>query len=234
MSETVYGRKQAMKRLMIALGLIILMMPSADAKRKTPKSGTIKDGVFTDAKFGYSISISDGWSAKRRKNKDSFRLVLVQKKYGVPTHFQTAEDYTKVPRIVLWSGETSLSARAFTDSLLSHKHKSDAKSDILKEFEFLAEQDIVPKGKRAFKFGDTKGYKWWGEAKYIEYVSRSASSAGGKRVESAFGGGILAVKKDDLILVFHIMAEKEFFLDVFAALEGMASTLVFAEAPDGE
>jgi site-specific recombinase XerD len=68
---------------------------------------------------------------------------MIQRNYGIPTHYLDAEDYTYAPRIVVFVGETKLSANQLVDSLVSYDYDSDMKGEMRKEFDFLNEQDII-------------------------------------------------------------------------------------------
>lgn len=216
-----------MKKILLGLLIAAMLVPSVDARRKTPKAGKIDDGVFTDEKYNYSLTLSDEWDPRIRKDKEDFRLSMIQRNYGIPTHYLNAEDYTYAPRMVVFVGETKLSANQLVDSLVAYDYDSDMKGEMRKEFDFLNEQDIIPKGRKPFQIGDLTAYQWTGEAKYMKAVQTSASSAGGKRVNSSYGGALVAVKKDnsDTVIVFHIMAENEFFDIVFAQAMKMINTL---------
>ena len=220
-----------MKKILLGLIIAALLVPSIDARRTTPKAGDIDDGVFTDAQYNYGMKISDDWDPRVRKDKENFRLTLIRRNYGIPAHYQNAEDYTYAPRIVLYVGETKMTPNQLVDSLVSYDYGSDMKSEMRKEFDFLNEQDIVPKGRKPFQIGDLQAYQWTGEAKYMKAVQTSASSAGGKRVNSSYGGALVAVKKDgsDTVLVFHIMCENEFFDNNFAQAMQMINSLTWDE-----
>lgn len=223
-----------MKKILLGLLVVALLVPSVDARRKTPKAGKIDDGVFTDTKYGYSLNLSDDWDPRVRKDKEEFRLTMIKRNYGIPTHYLNAEDYTYAPRIVLFVGETNLSASQLIDSLVSYDYGSDMKNEMRKEFDFLNEQEIIPQGRKPFQIGDLQAYQWVGEAKYMKAVQTSASSAGGKRVNSSYGGSLIAVKKPgtDTVLVIHIMCENEFFDNVFAQAMQMISTLKWGDGKE--
>lgn len=220
-----------MKKILMGLLFALLLVPAADARRKTAKAGEIENGVFTDSQYNYSITVSDKWDVRVRKDKEDFRLTMVQRNYGIPTHYMDAEDYTYAPRIVLFAGVSKLTPSALIDSLLSDSYKSDQKDEMLKEFDFLREPEIVPKGRKPLSLTGMSGAQWQGEAKYMKAVQTSASSVGGKRVNSAYSGGLVVLKKDgtDNVLVFHIMSEVEFWPPVFSEALGMINTVTWGD-----
>jgi hypothetical protein len=204
-----------MRKYAIAVLALIMLVPVAEARRKRPKAGRIVDGVYEDAKYGFKIPLDATWKASVMKAEDPFRLVMVQKNYLIPTDYSEAPDYTKVPRMVVYADTTSMSVYAFVDSLLSESYNSDQTKDIKKEFEILAESDLIPKGQRRLKIGEEKAVVWQAQAKYVKEVATSASARGGKRVYGSYGGGIVGIKKGDTIVLFHTMCEWDFFQDIF-------------------
>jgi hypothetical protein len=206
-----------MKKLIIIFSLVLLMVPYADARRKVQKAGEINDNVYTDNEYGFKLTLNDDWKTTVKKDKDNFRLVLVQKNYDIPIDYKDAPDYTQVPRIIIYADTSTVPTLAFIDSLVSDSYKSDQKKEILKEFEILNEPDLIPKGRKPVSIGkeELKGFEWLGQAKYMKEVATSASSLGGERVYGAYGGAIVAVKNGNYILLFHMMCENQFFEPIF-------------------
>lgn len=222
-----------MKRLFTTLIVILtasMMITSvAQAGRKVPKAGKIRDGVFTDATYGFTITMDSEWKAKVRKVKDPFRLVLTQKNFLIPSDYRDAPDYTKIPKIVIWADTTSMSAGAIVDSLLSETYGSAQKKTILREFDILYEQDLIPRGKKRFSIAGQKAVAWKAKALYTKEVATSASSLGGKRVKSSYGGAIIAIKRGDLVLLFHVMCEFQYFKTIYAETLTFANSIKWAD-----
>ncbi len=42
-------------------------------------TGKIEDAVFTDAKFGFQLTLPEGWTSRTRNLDDPYRLVMIQK-----------------------------------------------------------------------------------------------------------------------------------------------------------
>lgn len=220
-----------MRKILMGLLFALILVPTTDARRKTAKAGEVENGTFTDAKYNYSLKLSEKWDVRIRKDKEDFRLTMIQRNYGIPTHYRDAEDYTYAPRIALYAGVSKLTPSALIDSLLSESYKSDEKSEMLKEFDFLREQEIVPKGRKPMSLTGMTGALWQGEAKYLKAVQTSASSVGGKRVNSAYSGGLVVIKKNgtDNCLVFHVMSEVEFWPPVFEDALAMINTIAWGD-----
>lgn len=222
-----------MKKVLIVCLTIFLVLPSVFAARKKDKAGKIENDVFTDKKYNFQLTLPDTWKVKVKKNKDNYRMVLTQVDYAIPPDYNNAPDYTMIPRTVVFVGETKLSTAAFIDSMISNSYKSDIKKDIYKEFEILSPpvgsgfkaEKLVPRKRKSIQIGNVKGTRWTGRLKYTNEVAVSASSMGGKRVKGAYGGMIVAIKKDDTILLFHTISEWIYFENIAAEIFGVINTL---------
>ncbi len=209
-----------MRRFVIAALILIIAVPALQARRVKEKAGAIKDGTFTDKKFGYSLVLNDDWKVKVNDNEDNYRLILTKVKYDIPPDYMDTPDYTKIPRLVVYADTTSMTPEVFIDSLVSETYSSSQKNDILKDFEILSrhiggsgftQEDLVPRNKNLVELDGQRGELWTGQIKYKNDVAVSASSLGGKRVNGAYGGAIVAVKNGNTIILFHIMTEWNYF-----------------------
>ena len=225
-----------MRKLIYTVSIIalicMLFVPTVDAGRKVKKSGKVIDNVFTDSKYSFSITLNEEWKAKTQKAANSARLIITQKNFAVPTDYINAPDYTKVPRIAIYADTTSMDIGAFIDSLASDTYESDQKKDVLREFEILYEPELVPQDKKRFKVAGKKAYSWKARAMYTKEVATSASSMGGKRVKGSYGGAIIGVKKDDLVVLFHVICEWQYFKDIYSTTVLFANSIQWAETGD--
>ncbi len=226
------------KLLLIALAVAICI-PTADARRRSPKAGKIKDGWFIDSKYNFKLNLPKGWSVNIKKEDDPVRLVLVQKNYQIPPDYLNAEDYTEVPRLTVYMAESNMSAIAFRDSLLSESYNSDQKGDIRKYFEILNDRALGEGTQREEKvtldrptmyIDDKRAAGWVGQSQYIKNITLSASSQSGKRVYGEYAGTIIAVKNGNKMLLFHLMTEGQYHESVWAELEPMITSLEWPES----
>lgn len=208
----------------ILWGLVLLVAASASyAARKKELAGVAKDKVYQDAEYGFQFKIHDNWSAKINKADVNSRVVLIQKNWAVPPQYKAARDYTEVPHLVVFADTTSLSAGAFVDSLVSPTFKSKAKKEITKEFGFLSLQDQVVKNRRVMTVAGQTAVMWHAESKYVKEIAESMSSSAGIRVSGALSGMMLAVKNGNLIVLFHLMCESNFFNEVMTEVKSMTT-----------
>ena len=216
--------------VIVLLGLMIA--PAVDAGRKVKKTGKVVDGVFTDAKYSFTIKMDSEWKNKMNKAEKQIRLIMTQKDFQVPPDYINTPAYTKEPRIVLYADTTSMGIGPFIDSLVSDSYESDQKKEILKEFEILYEPKLTPRGKKRLSIAGQKGYIWKARANYTNEVATSASSIGGKRVYGSYGGAIIGVKKDDLVILFHVICEFQYFEAIYNRTVQFANSIEWAETED--
>jgi len=204
-----------MRKLLLLSMIVIIAVPSLFAARKKDYAGKVTDYVYTDKKHNFSLTLDEEWKYKIQKNKSDFRFVLTKIKYAIPSGYTQAQDYTKIPKVVMYVVESSLSPRAFIDSLISPSYKTKVKKNILREFEILnmnqssgfTPEKLVSRQKKTLKLDDRNGAYWTGQVKYTNEVAVSASSLGGKRVKGSYGGAIAAIKDGDKLVLFHIISE---------------------------
>jgi hypothetical protein len=213
-----------MKKVMILLLMVVLAVSIADARKKKSKAGKIKDDVYTDNKYGFSLVIPDKWDASIKKDDSKVRLVLIKKQYDIPNEYRHAPTYTEIPKVTVYVDTTSMPAGIFLDSLLSDKYKSDQKNDMLQEFKLLF-GDVMAVRRSKMQIGDIEGVIMTGERRYSINVQRQGID--GDRadlVTNYYGGSLFLVKKGDYIIIFHFICEKVYFaaedMDFTKLLEG--------------
>lgn len=208
-----------MRKLLILILIALVVVPSVMARRKSKKAGEVENMVFTDSKYGYQLTLTDLWKYKVQKEDDDFRLVLTKSNYEIPADYLNAPDYTFIPKMVVFVGETKLSPKEFIDSLTNDDYKSDMKTEVLKEFEIfqtsggsgMQKENMLQLGDRAIEIEGVRGVKWTGKVAYTNEVATSAAASGGKRVKGAYGGSVIALKKGNIMILFHIMSEWIYF-----------------------
>ncbi len=124
--------------------------------------------------------------------------------------------------------------RALVDSLVSDSYKSKQKKTILKEFEFLFESELKPRGRRMFQVNGAKGVRWDGQAKYVKEIQISTNTAAGKRVYGTYSGAIIGVKNGNVIALFHVMTEREFFDKVMLEVMEMINSIKWADSDEDD
>jgi hypothetical protein len=231
-------KETLMKRRLLIVMALLVCVPAAQAARKKAKAGEVEGQVYTDKQFSFSFNLDPDWKYKIDKDEDHHRIIMSQANFQVPPHYLDAPDYTKVPRIVVWADTTTFGPFAFLDSLSSTSYNSEQKKDILSEFEILVDdqerEELVPRRRDTKEFAGEKGFYWTGRAPYVKEVSLSASDAGGKRVRGAYMGTIVGVKKGNVLVMFHMMCEEQYYADIDAELMAMVATLAWTPPDAGK
>lgn len=227
-----------LRRLSILLLALAICVPGAGARKKKPKSGKVENSIFTDANYGFQLTVMDGWNSRLRKLDDPYRLVLIQKNYQIPPDYIEAPDYTMIPRLTVFVAETHVSPFEYLDSLLSDSYSSKEKKEIMKEFEIINDnfvgdgerEDVITRKRKSYRVGENKGVLWQGKAQYIKLVQIAGSTAGGIRVYGAYRGGIviLPIGKTHLVL-FHVICEDQYFPVVWAEVRVIIDSYTIPE-----
>ena len=225
-----------LRKLLVVALIILIAAPVVDARRRTPPSGKVDNDIYTDSQYGFQFKVHENWKPGVNKEKDKARVVLTQRKYDIPLDYINVPHYTWVPTLTVFVDSAKMNIHILIDSLLSDEYKSDLKDEIRKEFEFLDQPDIVPKGRSRFEFAGESGLLWTAQAQYMKEVQTSASSVGGKRVRSSYGGAIAAVEHNGMYYLFFLMCEWPFFDNVLAEATQMITSLEFTDqqSPDGK
>ena len=223
-----------MKRLLLIAVAIMICLPSADARRRSPKAGKVKDGWYVDSKYDFKMNLpSDNWKVSLGDEDDDTRLVLIQKNYQVPSYYLDAEDYAQVPRLTVFMAESDMGAVAFRDSLVSKTYDSDQKNNILREFEILNRQslgdmerdELITKSRPTPYINDLRAAEWFGDVGYTKNVTLSVSSQGAKRVRGRLSGAVVVVKNGNKMLLFHAISEDNAFEAVWNELQPVVESL---------
>lgn len=219
-----------MKRMVLIALTVVLAFSLADARRKKEYAGVVKDQVYQDGKYDFQIKINDNWKYNVGDVEASTRLILIQKKYGIPTDYADAADYTYIPKLVVWADTSNLGAPAFMDSLLNSNYKSKQKKVIMAEFDILSQSDLIPKGRIMRTMSGETAVVWDGEAKYAKDIATSTSSDAVIHVNRKYHGMIVAMKHAGVMYLFHTMCEDEFREAVAAEVTQMLNSIVFIKA----
>jgi hypothetical protein len=241
-----------MRKVLTALIVLVLLVPSIDARRAKERAGKVKDGVYADMKYGFELSMMDGWKYSVKDNKNNFRLVLNQVNYETPSQYMSTPDYTRIPTTVVYADTTSMSAMEFIDSLVSDSYKSKQKNLIYKEFEIINEQsssggltrqDLLQTGRKVMDIAGEKGVLWSAKAKYrneintgklVYNAAQKARVEETKRVYGGLSGCIAGVKNGNTIILIHTICEEDYYNDILGATMELINSLKWASGESAE
>ena len=116
----------------LIVGVFLFSAASLLAADKSTEVGYIKDGIYHDARFGFSVKIPLEWrEAKLRKEPTPERLLLVQKKPRVPIRLQNSPEAAVKPSVMIFADSTAMSPQAFFAFLQADTGKTEFKNRIL-------------------------------------------------------------------------------------------------------
>jgi hypothetical protein len=114
------------------VGVFLISMVSLSAADKSTEVGYIKDGIYHDTRFGFSVKIPVDWKeAKLRKEPTSERLLLIQKKPKVPLRLQNSPESATKPSVLIFADSTGMSPESFLAFLRADTGKTEFKTRIL-------------------------------------------------------------------------------------------------------
>lgn len=112
------------------------------------KAGEVKDNVYHDNSYDFSLQIPDGWSASIKTDKNALRMTMDQKSPVPPYQFQGGlRDYMQIPTMAVMVDTTSLGAGEFVDSLLSSSFESEQKKFMYKYLKIISRSHELVKRK---------------------------------------------------------------------------------------
>ncbi|HVP07679.1 MAG TPA: hypothetical protein VMS71_07550, partial [Candidatus Acidoferrum sp.] len=89
-----------MRKVFLVFAVLLIVFTTAEARRKKEMAGNVDNQTYTDNAYGFQLKLTDDWNTRVRYAEDNVRLVMLQKKYGIPSRYSSASDYTYIPRIV--------------------------------------------------------------------------------------------------------------------------------------
>ncbi len=108
--------------LLLALSVLISIQNTEAGRRRSPKSGKIKNGVFVDSKYNFQLTIIDGWRGKPQKNNNSCRIKVEyekNKKGDVRTDIVGVDGFElSIPLVSVWVIKTEIKAEKYLKDYL--------------------------------------------------------------------------------------------------------------------
>ena len=118
--------------------LLLLFAASLSAGEKSAETGFIKDGVYHDARFTFSVKIPTDWrEAKLRKEPTSERILMVQRKPRIPLRLQDSPEMAVKPSVMIFADSTTMTTAEFFAFLRADTGKTEFKQRILAKSVFL-------------------------------------------------------------------------------------------------
>jgi hypothetical protein len=210
------------KSAAIIILIVLLGIPGAFARKKKDKTGTIAESVYTDAKYGFQVTIRENWRGKVFTEPDNYRLEVEQTNPEIPPEYAEYADEMPLPTMSVYLATVNMPPMVFVDSLLSDTYKSEQKKEILRDIDFFDEGvaflGLSTRIKREIKIGELNGVQWEGFARYNIKM-------GQQNIVNESAIGLIGIKKGDHILLFLTGHDKRYFRKFFDEAAEMALSI---------
>jgi hypothetical protein len=219
----------------MCLLLLTASLPAADKapSGKPGETGVIKDAVYTDSRYGFSVKFPLDWrEAKLRKDPSAERLQLVQRKPRVPLRLQGNPDLALKPAMMIFADSSTMTPEAFFAYLRADTGKIDLKQKILAKSVFLEQgtsNEIQVLDKTTAKVLGKDALKMKVRLEYNVRVESPGQSVP-IQVNDFRVGYIYIVPMDGWLLYIEQAAENQFFESLQPDFDTFLNSLTFVKA----
>jgi hypothetical protein len=197
------------------------------------KAGEIKDGVYRDDSYGFSITIPETWSANIKKSKSVIRLTMDEKSPVPPFHFQgDLRDYMQIPTMVLIVDTTSFDVGTFVDSLLASGYDSKQKKYFMKYLKIVSRPHEIIKRREVTIEGETAVILEARQAYEMEVSQRGSDRA--SVVNDYKYGSIFFTVRDGHVYILHMICEYQTSATILEVYNLVLGSLKFGPGPEAE
>jgi len=197
----------------------------------TKQAGEIKDGVYTDTDYQFSLKVPVGWSAKVKEAKSALRLAMDQTSADPPKQFTgDLRDYMQIPTVVVIVDTTSLTVGQFIDNLLSPKFESKQKSGMLRLLKLISKPHEILK-RSEVTFEDASATMIEARQPYEMEVSARGSDRAIVVNDHKYGSMFFTVR-DGRVYVIHLICEYQTSSPIVEVYNAMIGSLKFAPAAE--
>lgn len=202
------------------------------------KVGTVKDGWYNDARFGFSLSIPQEWKEAGIKDEPNpERIVLAWRKPRATLKLRDNPNEALKPYARIYADSSSLSALAFFDSLREGSSKNDFRDKILSKSTFFERgmsnpPEISPVD--AMKLAGRDAYRWYIRREYSVQIQKDEVTPP-QLVRDYRVGYVYIIPSDGWILYLEMACENQFRDDFEDEFKKVAFSITFphpASAPD--
>jgi hypothetical protein len=202
----------------------------------TKQAGEIKDGVYTDKDYQFSLKIPVGWSAKVKEAKSALRLSMDQTSAVPPEHLTgDLRDYMQIPTVVVIVDTTSLTVGQFIDNLLSPKFESKQKDGMLRllklisrPHEVLKRSEITFENAPATMIEARQPYEMEVSGRGAELDADSLDSDRANVINDHKYGSMFFTVRDGHIYAIHLICEYKTSSSIVEIYNAMIGSLKFA------
>lgn len=212
-----------MKRILIIFLALLICFPTAFARKKKKRSGTIEKNVYTDAAYNFKLTLAENWKRQLQKPKSNFRIVLNQKDYKIPPDLMQYPNLAEVPELKVYMCQESMPPGVYVDSLTSEEYSTKTKKELLQDLLSLKELVIFTGLKKIsksnIKIDGKRAVKWVGTSNYINDLGMGESDP------RTFSFAIVCVQNGENMLVFTLSTEVIYFPEILEEAMKMIESL---------
>ncbi len=219
--------------------VVLLAIPSMAKKVKTVEE---KDGVVTDLRLNYTLTVPNNWKVKKYKEKEDepalMRTMFSQKNYLVNSDAKAFDGDFTIPEIQIYAMQTDMTPEAFFDSLKSAVKAHDSKLDIINKMnlvisgEFIQDREITLAGVHSMQAYFKRN---WDRHIQGDPNDPRLRQYGGLMVQSIHDVHVVyAMNHNGWLFVIQGIAEAEFFTRVEPEFNQIISTMVFNDMEQAE
>ena len=120
--------------ILITLCIVLSSTNTEAGRKRGPKSGKIKKGIFVDNKYDFEVVIVEKWKGKTQKENSICRLTITfeRNKSDIRTDIAGVDGFElSTPFISFWVIETDVSCRDYLDNFLKNPTASKTNKKII-------------------------------------------------------------------------------------------------------
>lgn len=216
-----------MRTFAVIVLTLLLIVPAEAARKRGERTGTIKEGRYTDSEFGFSINLYEKWKGTPGKAGDTCRLTIVDKYMGEAFERNGGTDsyfIGAMSKVEIWAFDSPDSVRELMQNLIADSSKTPLRKTYLKAIQpnesgaVLQEvrdsrwQELAPQGHR--------GLHWSGLYHY-------AMRYGEQKLELYVGVHLMGFRVGDHLVFLVVSFDPAFAGQVYQETMAMLETLVF-------
>jgi hypothetical protein len=215
--------------LMTVAGLVICAVAFA----KKEKVGVVKDGWYSDSRFGFSVFMPSDWKDAGAKDEPSpERIAFIWRKARIPLKLKNNPNEALKPFVRIFADSTTMSAREFLDSLNVGSTKDSYRDKILSKSTFFERglsnpPEITPA--EAVKIGGRDALRWHVRREYsVQYQKDEVTPP--QLIRDYRVGYVYIIPGEGTLLYLEMACENQFRDDMEGEFQKVVSSITFSSA----
>jgi len=217
----------------LALTAVLVLGLGLTALAKKEKVGVLNKGVFTDNRFGFSITMPKEWrDGGLRDEYSPERISFLYKRTRVPARLRNNPDEALRPVVLVFADSNTLPAAAFIDSLRSGITKDAFRDKILNKSVFfqrgvpnpveqLRVQNVTIGGRAAVQYQMRREY-----AVQVQPEGRAVPEL----VREFRSGWVYLIPLEGALVYMELVCERQFENELQPEFEAFINSVTFNQA----